>query len=53
MRQVAKSDLGKGDEQVKADGGEGADGEDTEIGGADEGKPEGWVPLGQAKKQGK
>ena len=56
MRQVAKSDLGKGDQQVKADGGDGgdgADGEDTEIEGADETKPEGWVPPGQAKKQGK
>jgi hypothetical protein len=55
MRQVAKWDLGKGDDQVKADGGadsDGAEAEEVEEADSDEAKPEGWIPPGQAKKKG-
>ncbi len=55
MRQVAKWDLGKGDNQVKADGGadsDGAEAEEVEEADSDEAKPEGWMPPGQAKKKG-
>ena len=55
MRQVAKWDLGKGDDQVKADGGgdsDGAEAEEVEEADSDEAKPEGWMPPGQAKKKG-
>ncbi len=55
MRQVAKWDFGKGDDQVKADGGadsDGAEAEEVEEADSDEAKPEGWMPPGQAKKKG-
>ncbi len=55
MRQVAKWELGKGDFQVKADGGadsDGAEAEEVEEADSDEAKPEGWMPPGQAKKKG-
>ena len=55
MRHVAKWDLGKGDDQVKADGGgdsDGAEAEEVEEADSDEAKPEGWMPPGQAKKKG-
>jgi len=55
MRQFAKWDLGKGDDQVKADGGadsDGAEAEEVEEADSDEAKPEGWMPPGQAKKKG-
>ena len=51
MHQVAKWDLAKGDEQVKADS-DGAEAEEVEEADADEAKPEGWMPPGQAKKKG-
>lgn len=51
MRHVAKWELGKGDEQVKADS-DGAEAEEVEEADADEAKPEGWMPPGQAKKKG-
>ncbi len=55
MRHVAKWDLGKGDDQVKADAGgdaDGAEAEEVEEADSDEAKPEGWMPPGQAKKKG-
>ena len=52
MRQVTKWDLGKGDDQVKADGGGDSDGAEAEEADSDEAKPEGWMPPGQAKKKG-
>jgi hypothetical protein len=55
MRHVAKWDLGKGDDQVKADAGgdaDGAEAEEVEKADSDEAKPEGWMPPGQAKKKG-
>lgn len=55
MRHIAKSDLlGKGDQQVKANGAGEADegGAESEANDdAEEAKPEGWVPPGQAKKK--
>ncbi len=55
MRHVAKWDLGKGDDQVKADAGgdaDGAEAEEVEDADSDEAKSEGWMPPGQAKKKG-
>lgn len=53
MRHIAQSDLGKGDQKVKGNGDVDKGEEATEVESADDAKPEGWMPPGQAKKQGK
>lgn len=50
MRHVANSTLGTGDQQVKVENG---DDDAAEVEEADDSKPEGWMPPGQAKKQGR
>ncbi len=53
MRHVAKSNFGKGDQMVKVDGADGGEEADAgEEADTEETKPEGWIPPGQAKKQG-